>query len=439
MTIRKRVSVLSHTNRPLLIDSLLATITVFLTCGFFKLVVFNVSFLDPVHSVLHHLSDEFENHIHAVTPASDQAISPPICLVDLGDADRNEIATILTTVSRQQPRLVCLDVIFDKKNQPVSVQLQAALRRLSQADRLVMASWLTISGDSHHERAVLQQAELPFRVAPVGYTNFVAQDGDIIRRLLVRYGEASVGGPDTLSFAGQVMQQVNPASWQHLQPHLAHNTPLRILYQSDPNRFGRFTKQALLNTNAQLPAMRNAIVLVGSMAGLNDQYVAEDVHTVPLNGNTQMAGLEIHANVIAMLLQELYIRPVSAKWLWSLSFFFCWCFMALFMYWFKHHHLSFHLRFKVFQLGFAILVLLTAAALFYWAHYEIDVLPLLIPIALSVDMLYIYESFSANWLSRWLAGKNLSKIIRYQPYLTHDAHTAKVHKPATHQPDVPVV
>lgn len=410
-------------SRSLLLDSLGATIAVFIICGLLKLVVFNISFMDPVHSALHHVGLEFENHVHAGTLAPSTPFSPPICLVDIGSADRSQIAVLLDTIARQNPRVMAVDIVFDKKEAPTDEGLRRSLTQLAKQKKLVMASWLAIGNEETHEETSLSESDAPYQLGLSGYTNFVANESDgVVRHFLPQLGKSTAGQPDTVSFAAQVINIAAPKSWQAFQGQLQTNYPVRILYQPDSLRFIRFTEKDITTANSRLALMRDAIVMVGSMAGLTNRYVPEDVHRVPLGENTYLTGLEVHANIVAMLLQGSYLYHIPDWVVWILSFPLCWGLMLFFVWQFQRYHLSFHLVFKTVQFTVAAIVVLLGLCLFRFAQIEVNTLPLLIPAALAVDVLYFYESF-ARWFSNWLPKhKKMAQFLNYETYFTN-AHT----------------
>ena len=170
------------------------------------------------------------------------------------------------------------------------------------------------------------------------------------------------------------------------------------------------------------------------MSGVNDKYVAEDMHLVPLGEDVQMTGLEIHANIIAMLLDGTHLRKIADWILWLISFPICWLLMIFFAWQFQKYHIWFHIVFKTVQFITAALIVLIALLFFRFGHIELSTLPLLAPIALAVDILYFYEGFI-----RWFTTRSWAK--KWIPHTTYfqDAHAhakeivsaGRTHKPAT--------
>ena len=229
-------------SRPLLIDSLGATVSVFIVCWLLKQIVFNIGFMDPVHSALHHVGEEFDNLVYEQTRAPTGKAVSSICLVDIGGASRAEIADILTAIARQEPRLVAVDVVFDKKNTPVDTSLQRALRQLQQQQKLVMASWVSIEGEKDHERIEVHESDTPYRIGPTGYTNFVTEEmKGVVRHHLPQLGleTGKKATSETLSFAARIVSMVAPETWASYGSHQAamgHDEADWILYQKDQDQ-----------------------------------------------------------------------------------------------------------------------------------------------------------------------------------------------------------
>ncbi|GAB2555018.1 CHASE2 domain-containing protein [Spirosoma areae] len=400
-------------SRPLLIDSLGATIVVFLLCWVLKKVVFNIGFMDPVHSAMHHVEQEFDRHVHGLTRSS-AGLSPSICLINIGDADRPRIAQILNTVARYQPRVVGVDILFDRKNAPVDTSLRLALSRLNAQTKLVMVSSLSITGHKGHEHIDQHLSDAPYRFGPAGYTNFVSDEVVQHHMPTMTLPEGKSGsGDEILSFAAQVIATGMPTAWERYQTRHAGiwtHTSERILYQADTSSFIYFTENEVFTNRNRLDSLRGKIVLLGSMTD------CDDWHKVPLGDDVRLSGLAIHAHIVALMLGGVYPRHVPHWLLWGLSFLLCWGLMTFFAWRFHDYHTSFHLVFKTVQFLTAALIVLVALLLFRSARLEVDTLPLLVPIALAVDVLYFYEPFA-----KWLSKKRFAKRLHYKTYFT-DTH-----------------
>lgn len=407
-------------SRPLLLDALGATIAVFLLCGIFSLFVFKLGFMDPVHSALHHVEQEFENHVHAVTNAkTDKPYDPQIAIVDIGTADRARIGQLLNLIRLQQPAMVGVDVVFDKKNAPADTSLRNALSQLATDGKLVMASWLQVETQGEQETDTTYASEPFFRFDTTGYTNFVSGDDEGVIRHHLPLTRLKTG-QESRSFAAQIVARTKPNLWKRYRLHLddkPEGATERILFQPSNRPFLQLREEEIRPDNPNLNKLQGRIVLVGALSDVTDAYGAEDVHRVPVADTPRMSGLTIHAHILAMMLGGSYPRNAPSGLLWALSFLLCWMLMVFFIWVFQHQHRFFHLIFKSVQFVVAALIVGVSMFLFHYGNIEMQTLPLIVPIALSVDVLYFYESFA-----RWLSGKK--RFTRFIPYKTYfdDAH-----------------
>lgn len=401
-------------SRSLLLDALGATIAVFVLCGLLSLFVFQLGFMDPVHSAMHHVEQELENHVHAVTNAqTTKPYDPQIAIVDIGTADRARMGQLLDLIRQQQPAMVGVDVVFDKKNAPADTGLSNALSRLATDRKLVMASWLQVETHTWYASDTL------FRFGAMGYTNFVsAEDEGVVRHHLPMTSDNS------RSFAAEIVARTKPALWNRYWEHLnkqPEGAAERILFQPENRPFLQLNEAAVRAGNPDLSKLRGRIILLGALSDVNDPYGAEDIHRVPIADTPRMSGLMIHANIIAMMLGEASPTTISRGLLWVVSFFLCWA-VTMFYIWapqqkYRLFRYGLHLVFKVVQLVLAAVVVGISMLLFHYGRIEMATLPLLAPVALSVDVLYIYEPF-AHWLS---GQKRFTRLIPYQTYFK-DAH-----------------
>ena len=427
---------MSKLSRPLLIDSLGATLFVFLGCGLLKLIVFNSEFMDPIQSILHHVEDEFSNLVYDNTRARIGTAASDLCLIDVGKANRTKIAGLLNAVADQQPRLVAVDIMFDKKNMAFDTTLQRALKRLQQQQKLVMASWVSIEGKKGAERIHLQKSDVPYQMEPTGYTNFVAEEiNGVVRHHLPQLKLGTGKTAVSLSFAAQIVLKAAPKTWQAYERHQAamgRHEPDWILYQNDQTIFSQLDINDLNKGSERLAELTDKIVLVGLVNGIDDPYDPGDTHLVPLGDEGRMRGLQIHANIIAMLLDGTHLHKVATWIVWLIAFPICWLLIIFLMRQSHQEDIRSMIVARIVQLGLVASIILIALLFFYFQHIELSTLPLLIPIALAADGLLFYEGLICWFSSRkWLFYKSFfTEANVYSKKTASKGHT-RVHNAPT--------
>jgi CHASE2 domain-containing sensor protein len=127
----------------------------------------------------------------------------------------------------------------------------------------------------------------------------------------------------------------------------------------------------------------------------------EDAHFTPMNPEVSgksypdMYGVYIHANILSIMLADDYIKIMSPWLAWVLAFILCYLHMIIFAFYFNEKTKWMHLVAKIIQLTTSVLLLWIEFLVFQYYNYKIDMLPAIVAIILSVDILYFYEGIIA--------------------------------------------
>jgi CHASE2 domain-containing sensor protein len=155
-----------------------------------------------------------------------------------------------------------------------------------------------------------------------------------------------------------------------------------------------------MDSSFNVNTLTNKIVLVGytgHAAPGTANFEDEDRFFTPLNSRLSgrslpdMYGVIIQANIIRMALDKDYIF-VFPTWL-NFLFAFClsWALMPLFVKWFVHKALWFHLFTMFFQLAISILFVYFTIALYAWGKIKIESSAVLVSVLLIGDFLSFYN------------------------------------------------
>jgi CHASE2 domain-containing sensor protein len=392
-------------------DAFFATLLVFSVFNLPALLVANVPFLDPLYSTFKRIQKEYEHVFPDLTQSGRSArrleADTLIYLVNIDTLDRTGIAALIENINQYDPKAIGIDVVFNGKNIPFNPSLATALK--AAADKSVMGTYLV----TNPHGGLLEQPERTdsaYLFGKEGFANLVTREAKSTVRLFLPqfYPEyINVSDADSArmqeSFATQIVKKFDSVSYgkfiSHRQAASIHS-PEIIVYQRQEKGYRKFQPTDFYEGNPELKRLKGKIVLIGL---LGDSTVLEDKHYSPFGNAAQppdMNGLVIHANIIEMILRHDYVRHADSWVLHLVSFILCFLWMAFFMYAFAKQQLQFHLLSRLIQIVLVLLMFGVGLWIFDRWQIKIDTLKLIIPIALLVDILYIYKT-----LALWLRNK----------------------------------
>ncbi len=89
-----------------------------------------------------------------------------------------------------------------------------------------------------------------------------------------------------------------------------------------------------------------------------------------------------------------YIAKTNAGVDWAFGFLICFLHNFIFIWLYVHRHLWYHFFAKLIQLGTTILLIFLCIYLFKQFHIKLSASPFIIPVLLSVDLLYFYDTLN---------------------------------------------
>lgn len=369
-------------------DTILATVLVFVLIGLFSLIPINADVLDPVKLALQDFDyndmaySQFNKNEHT-------GVDTNIIIVNIGEAERPEIAAIVAAVAAQKPAAIGIDVLF---NSPRDSSADVQLKHLLAGNNVVLAYNLVAENEVFKPTGFLFQ-----HARQKGYANFVGEEVGVIRHFAPAWKQANA---QYLSFPAALVAVAYPGvadKWLNKQEAVAIN------YIRTKDKFIVMDGSNFLHYDEAIPALSNKIILIGFVA--KSENSIEDKHFTPFNKKSvgrsvpDMEGIFIHANIIAMMRDGNYVKEVPVWINWLLASVLCWLHMAVFIRYDKYP--LFHLAAKVGQVLSAVLFVYLGLLLYYKWNVKINVLPTFVAIILAVDVLYFYESFMA-WLHKKL-------------------------------------
>ncbi len=369
-------------------DTVLATISVFILIGLLSLIPINADVLDPVKLALQDFDfndlaySQFKKNEHT-------GVDTNIVIVNISDAARPEIASIIEAVAEQAPAVIGVDVLF---NEPRDSFADAQLQELYSHKNVVLAYNLV----AEKESTVKHVGFLFPHASKKGFANFVGEEAGVIRHFAPSFKQP---GSTYLSFPAAIAGIAFPKQFQVLTSKKQKALPVN--YSRTKDKFIVIDGAGLLQPYERSTLLTNKVVLIGFVG--EDENNIEDKHFTPFNKKSvgrsvpDMEGIFIHANIIGMIRDESYVRQAPVWINWLLASILCWLHMAVFIRYDKYP--LFHLAAKIGQVISAAVFVYLGLLFYYKWNIKVDLIPTFIAIILAVDVLYFYESFMA-WLHK---------------------------------------
>lgn len=217
-------------------------------------------------------------------------IDQDIVLINIGNSDRTEIASLLLTIEKCNPLIVGIDVLFLKQRQSLEDSILAnAIERVSNN---ILAYRFDSTGKE--ERSIDKFRKF---ANDEGYVDLDRRDGVSSHFTPIK----EVEGQLYESFALRIIKHWKPG----FKYNLTVNKSIPILFQRSQQQFYYFVREDLQEKDV-CELLKNKIVLIGYL-GPGD----EDKHFTPirnndkdLEGKPDTYGLVIQANAIRTILEH---------------------------------------------------------------------------------------------------------------------------------------
>jgi len=180
-------------------DTFLATVAVFLLMGLFALIPINTHFLDPLHLALadFNYNDLAYTQLHK---NSNSTTDTNIVVVNIGQANRQEIAAMIDKIDRSQPKVIGVDVLFEDKKDSIA---DALLATQFATNRHIVTVY-NFNGNPHKGYFYAQSLTK-------GFANFVGEEEGVIRHFTPSLNE---NGEAYTAFALQVVKKADEAKYK---------------------------------------------------------------------------------------------------------------------------------------------------------------------------------------------------------------------------------
>ncbi|MEM1359887.1 MAG: CHASE2 domain-containing protein, partial [Bacteroidota bacterium] len=294
---------------------LLITAIIFGLIGLVKLVTFRSHYFDPFNNGMkdYEVTDIVFSQLR--DPERIQR-ETRVVLVHVAEPQREEMAEILTKISRHAPAVVGVDILFPgRKDSTGDARLSESLAGIP---NLVLAANLAPYVDSLGGIPNMIVSDSLFsRKGQNAYTNFLAGADRTVRLFTPRL--ETLDGQEQSAFAVALAQAFDPEATRRLLRR--NKSAERINYLGDYRSYLRMDGRAILDLPEEALALfRDRIVMVGFVDSRLPDAPLEDRYFTPLNpvytGRSipDMYGMVIHANIVSMILDGHFIYTVP-EWL----------------------------------------------------------------------------------------------------------------------------
>jgi CHASE2 domain-containing sensor protein/signal transduction histidine kinase len=234
-------------------------------------------------------------------------------------------ALLLNKLQAEAPRAIGLDIIFSEPDIDNPQSDQALAAAIESSGRVVMPVYMSQASTHAVPLEALPLPEFTRHAAALGHVNLdISRDG-IARRIFLREG---IGEPHWLHYglallkltgeARSIIERIEQATdtAADYSPMLwSREVPFLIPYAGPPGHFTRIGYSQVLSGVYPKDFFRDKIVLIGTTAeGMGDAF------PTPLSGHSRnMPGVEIVANIIDALRNDLSISEIERPWQLAIS------------------------------------------------------------------------------------------------------------------------
>lgn len=360
-------------------DAFLCTIFTFIVAGVLYALFVNVSVLDPFEKAFKDF--KFTDVFYAERFHKEEH-NNKIILVNIKHADRFQLAQAIEKLEEQNPKAIGLDIIFkDRKLEFTDSILKSVI---TQYDNIVTSYYYDT------DSVVNNHSYFKSPTAIEGYINLNLDNESTVIRDFIGFKDEKV---KAYAFSTQLALTAGYIDKAYVQSELNH--PIPINYIGHKEAFLNFDIEEIMDSNA-IPAIKDAIVLMGYLGDGNAQFDIEDKHFTPLNNAwvgravPDTYGVTIHANILNMLTKQslIYRLPSSLTYLLAFGLTFFVVLLAMKLY--KRNSFVFDLSEKLIQLVLSVVVLYLALLLLQ-IHIHINVVPMILLPILGIEMIDFYE------------------------------------------------
>ena len=375
-------------------DAFLASLFTFGVLFLLKTILINVGYLNPISRALEdfQLTDLYYSNLQI----ENNEVNKEIVLVNIGYNDRSAIAKQINTLQKYQPKVIGLDAIFYRPKDSLSDQLLA--QAIHRANNIVLINKLEYSDAS--ESPILMESDPLFSQNTLqGFSNFLAKENQTIR-----YFKPSIdlNGEYVESFSSEIVKRYSPEAYKESQKREGR---VEVINYGNEN----FIKLDVDELQSQKlnKILKDKIVLLGFMGRNLGELNLEDLYLTPLNKSfgghsiPDMYGMEIHANIISMMLSQNYIYEFSKFVNYIITFLVTFLSMVIFIYLSVRYIQWSSNLIKFCQIVLFGLLVFLSLITFHYFNLKVEPFFMLVTVILAAETLVLYSEIVLWMHKRW--------------------------------------
>jgi CHASE2 domain-containing sensor protein len=386
----------------------------------------------------------------------DPTVEQRIVIVNLGVLERRDVAQQIHMISQFKPKVIGIDSYFncegrlrDSVNCPQLLDTLGNLLlsdAIKQAGNVVLVSKLlqktktSLDEDLIDFYDSIEYSDLNFSMyAKHGYANLLTDPPavyqDDVKQCRAFVPKYTIDDEDQYAFAVQMCMMFDSAKTKrflarHKKEEIINyrgnveiqDIRLKSVRQKEtsttryPLMFYAVDVNQILNGEVLPELFENSIVIVGFLGAYFGDPSWNDRYFTPLNkkvagrANPDMFGVVVHANIVAMILNEDYVNELAEWQKYSIAFLVC--FLTVMLFLIIDYRLP--LWFDALSVLIQVVLLLTVSGLivFCFARYDfkLDLTLTLAASALVGPSYDIYKGFQ-NQIRKWLTKKPVDVLI----------------------------
>mgnify|MGYP000170553945 CR=1 FL=1 len=300
------------TNKLLYRDALLCTVMTFIVAGLLYFAFVNLSILDPFEKAFKDF--KFTDIFYSKRLNKEQQ-NDKIVLVNIKHVDRFQLAQAVTKVAEHKPKAIGLDIIFKDRKLEFT---DSILKRVLQDNKNIITAY-------YHENdsIVYSHDYFRFKDEKKGYINLNLKGQNTVIREFI-----GVKGKDDKEYAFAVQLALEAGYIDENYASKELKKPIPINYIGNKHAFLNFDIDEIASSEA-IPALKDAVVILGYFGDGNGNLDIEDRHFTPLNEEwvgravPDTYGVVVHANILNMLSRQNLIYRVTVFSTYLIAFILC--------------------------------------------------------------------------------------------------------------------
>ncbi|HMK25617.1 MAG TPA: CHASE2 domain-containing protein [Chitinophagaceae bacterium] len=391
-------------------DTIFATVWVFLFIVALGAIPLNLGVINPVKLGLKDFDFNdvtYSNLERGANRQKSSTIDKHIVIVNIGYANRGEIAAMIEKVAANKPKVMGLDALFYEARDP---EQDSALNEAFKKNKNLIAAKMLVLNGKEGDTVMGSRGDFIKTASEYASVNLWDDSLRTIRYCLPVFEDYA--HKQHKSFAAALVEAYDPEAYEVLEKKSHHNHKIIIDYSRRVDRYQLVEYEDLLNNRVDDSTFVGKIVLFGYINTSSNDI--EDKKFTPMNERyagksiPDMNGIVVHANIISMALDKNYIKKVP---LWGnllLAVLVCWLHMSFFIHYYLESHIWFHLAAKIAQVLSAFFFIWLGIYLYEKYRLKVDMKFSIVTIILAVDVIYFYEAW-AVWMHKKFNYKTVFK------------------------------